>query len=144
LKLIAHHGGGVISLLSGRIELIAHAGKLDPTGTLEEQLARLRKPLLEYFKMLYVDTAMFGGEHAVSCVVGFFGPERIMFGSDAPFDTKGGSYFIPRTISDVEGAVSDTAERAMIFHGNVERILGIKSGDREPARQTVSTNTGEA
>jgi len=142
LKLIAHHGGGVIPLLSGRIELVAHAGKLDPTGTLDEQLERLRKPLLDYFKMLYVDTAMFGGEHAVRCVVEFFGVDRVMFGSDAPFDTKGGSYFIPRTISDVEGVVSDNAESAMIFHGNAERILGITSGDREPARQTLSTDTG--
>ena len=136
LKLIAHHGGGVIPLLSGRIELIAHAGKLDPTGTLEEQLERLGKPLLEYFKMLYVDTAMFGAAHGVRCVVDFFGPDRVMFGSDAPFDTKGGAYFIPGTISDVEQAVADDAARAMIFHEDAKRILGIESEDREPASQT--------
>ena len=59
-----------------------------------------------------------------------------MFGSDAPFDTKGRSYFIPRTISDVEGAVADQAERALIFQDNAERILGIESGYRKPARQT--------
>jgi predicted TIM-barrel fold metal-dependent hydrolase len=136
LKLIAHHGGGVIPHLSGRIALIAHAGKLDPTGTLEEQLERLGKPLLEYFKMLYVDTAMFGAAHAVRCVVDFFGPDHVMFGSDAPFDTKGGAYFIPSTISDVEGAVADNAARAMIFHDNAERILGIEPEDGEPPSHT--------
>ena len=127
LKLIAHHGGGLIPHLSGRFELIPHAGKLDPTGSLEKQLERLKKPPHEYLKMLYVDTAMFGGEHAVRCVIDFFGADRVMFGSDAPFDTKGGSYFIPRTISDVEGAVADKTERAMIFQDNAERILGIGS-----------------
>lgn len=91
--------------------------------------------------MLYVDTAMFGAPHAVKCVVDFFDPDRVMFGSDAPFDTKGGHYFIPATISDVEEAVADDAARAMIFHDNANRILGIKSGDREPARQTASTHT---
>ena len=105
-------------------------------ATLEKQLERLHKPLLEYFKMLYVDTAMFGAEHAVRCVVDFFGPERVMFGSDAPFDTKGGSYFIPRTISDVDQAVADDTARAMIFQDNAKRILGIEPGHREPARQT--------
>ena len=141
LKLIAHHGGGLIPHLSGRFELIPHAAKLDPTGSLEEQLERLQKPPSEYLKMLYVDTAMFGAPHAVKCVVDFFDPDRVMFGSDAPFDTKGGHYFIPATISDVEEAVADDAARAMIFHDNANRILGIKSGDREPARQTASTHT---
>jgi predicted TIM-barrel fold metal-dependent hydrolase len=88
LKLIAHHGGGVIPHLAGRFDLIPLGGKLDPTGSLQEQLQRLQKPPSDYLKMLYVDTAMFGGEHAVKCVVDFFGPDRVMFGSDAPFDTK--------------------------------------------------------
>jgi len=133
LKLIAHHGGGVIPHFAGRFDLIPHAGKLDPTGRLGEQLERLQKPPSECLKMLYVDTAMFGAEHAVRCVVDFFGPGHVMFGTDAPFDTTGGSYFIPRTISDVEGAVPDEPERAMIFQHNAERILGIGSRHRQPA-----------
>jgi uncharacterized protein len=136
LKLIAHHGGGLIPYLSARFELIPHAGKLDPTGSLEEQLARLQKPPAEYLKMPYVDSAMFGAMHAVRCVIDFFGPDRVMFGSDAPFDTKGGAHFISATIADIEGAVADDAERAMIFHGNAQRILGIESERREPASQT--------
>jgi uncharacterized protein len=86
--------------------------------------------------MLYVDSAMFGAMHAVRCVIDFFGPDRVMFGSDAPFDTKGGAHFISATIADIEGAVADDAERAMIFHGNAQRILGITSERREPASQT--------
>jgi uncharacterized protein len=74
LKLIAHHGGGLIPHLSGRFELIPLGAKLDPSGRLQEQLDRLQKPPSEYLKMLYVDTATFGGEHAVKCVVDFFGP----------------------------------------------------------------------
>ncbi|HXO07903.1 MAG TPA: amidohydrolase family protein, partial [Solirubrobacteraceae bacterium] len=136
LKLIAHHGGGLIPHLAGRFDLIPHGGKLDPSGRLQEQLQRLQKPPSEYLKMLYVDTAMFGNEHAVRCVVEFFGPDRVMFGSDAPFDTKGGSYFIPRTVSDVEAAVADQTERAMIFHDNAQRILGLNSGNGKTTSQT--------
>jgi uncharacterized protein len=131
LKLIVHHGGGVIPHLAGRFDLIPHGGRLDPTGRLQGQLERLQKPPSDYLKMLYVDTAMFGNEHAVRCVVEFFGPDRVMFGSDAPFDTKGGSYFIPRTMADIEQAVAGESERAMIFELNAERILMTRQHHRE-------------
>jgi len=45
--------------------------KLDPT--LREALDHLHKTPIEYFKMLYVDTAMFGCTYAVRCVLEFFG-----------------------------------------------------------------------
>jgi uncharacterized protein len=75
--------------------------------------------------MLYVDSALFGSRHSVECIVDFFGAERVLFGTDTPMDTKGGSHFIPATISDVEGAVADEAVWAAIFEGNARRILGI-------------------
>ncbi len=136
LKLIAHHGGGAIPHFSGRFEVMPAFGKLDPSGNLEQQLEHLQKKPFEYFRMLYVDTAMFGGQHGVRCVLDFFGPDRVMFGTDAPFDTEGGSYFIPRTISDVEGAVEDTAVRAAIFEDNAKRILGINTAVRQPKNHT--------
>ncbi len=73
--------------------------------------------------MLYVDTAMFGAVHAVDCVIDFFGPEHVLFGTDTPFDTKAGAHFIPATISDVENAVQAEATRSVIFEGNAHRIL---------------------
>jgi aminocarboxymuconate-semialdehyde decarboxylase len=73
--------------------------------------------------MLYVDTAMFGGEHGVRCIVDFFGPDRVLFGTDTPFDAQAGSYFIPRTTRDVEGAIDTDANRDAIFEGNARRIL---------------------
>jgi aminocarboxymuconate-semialdehyde decarboxylase len=123
LKLIVHHGGALIPHFSGRVQMIPWFTGLD--ATLGETLERLQKELIDYFKMLYVDSAMFGSRHSVECVVDFFGPERVLFGTDTPFDTKGGSHFIPVTISDVEGAVPDEAARAAIFEGNARRILRI-------------------
>jgi aminocarboxymuconate-semialdehyde decarboxylase len=87
--------------------------------------------------MLYVDTAMFGGQHSVKCVVDFFGPERVLFGSDAPFDAQAGSYFIPRTTADVEDAVSTAADRAAIFAGNASRLLRITPGTRSLPREAA-------
>jgi aminocarboxymuconate-semialdehyde decarboxylase len=127
LKLIAHHGGGLIPHFSGRVEIMPSFANLDPSGSLGEALGRLKKPPIDYFRMLYVDTAMFGGQHGVRCVVDFFGPERVLFGTDAPFDAQGGSYFIPTTLADIEGAIGKETERSAIFEGNASRVLGIEA-----------------
>jgi aminocarboxymuconate-semialdehyde decarboxylase len=127
LKLIAHHGGGLIPHFSGRIEMLPFLAGLDPGGTLREALDRLQRKPSDYYKMLYVDTAMFGAEHGVRCVVDFFGPDQVLFGTDTPFDAQAGSYFIPRTTRDVEGAIDSKADREAIFEGNARRILGIDS-----------------
>jgi aminocarboxymuconate-semialdehyde decarboxylase len=97
--------------------------KLDPT--LQRALDHLHKTPVEYFRMLYVDTAMFGCTHGVCSVLEFFGPGRVLFGTDTPFDTKGGAHFIPATISDVEAAATDASVRTDIFEGNARRVLGI-------------------
>lgn len=123
LKLIAHHGGALIPHFSGRVAMMPDFAGMD--ATLGEALDRLQQPPLAYFKMLYVDTALFGSRHGVACVVDFFGPARVLFGTDTPFDTQGGARFIPVTIADVEGAVPDEDVRAAIFAGNARRILGI-------------------
>jgi hypothetical protein len=60
----------------------------------------------------------------VKCVIDFFGLERVLFGTDAPMDTRGGSHFIPATISDVEDAVADESARAALFERNARRLLG--------------------
>ncbi len=123
LRLIAHHGGALIPHLSGRVAMMPDFTEMD--ATLSEALNQLQKSPLEYFKMLYVDTAMFGAPHAVECVIEFFGAEHVLFGTDTPFDTRGGAYFIPSTISDVEGAVEGEAARQAIFEGNARSVLGI-------------------
>ena len=64
LKLIAHHGGGLIPHFSVRVEVMPAFADLDPSGGLGEALAWLKKQPIDYFRMLYVDTAMFGGQRA--------------------------------------------------------------------------------
>ena len=111
----------MIAHFSGRIAMIPSFTGLDPH--LNEALGQLQKPLIEYFKMLYVDTAMFGSRHGVTCVVDFFGADHVLFGTDTPFDTRGGATFIPATISDVEHAVPDAGTRDRIFENNARRVL---------------------
>jgi aminocarboxymuconate-semialdehyde decarboxylase len=137
LKLIAHHGGGVIAQLSGRIEMMSWLAGLDTSGSLVEALDRLERKPIEYFRLLYVDTAMFGAHHGVKCAADFFGTERMLFGSDAPFDAQAGSYFIRRTTADVEAAIETTTDRDAIFQGNAQRILRIDPPSRRLSHQAA-------
>jgi predicted TIM-barrel fold metal-dependent hydrolase len=125
LKLLAHHGGGLIPHFSGRVAQMAGFTGLDTS--LAAALGRLQQEPLAYCRMLYADTALFGAGHSVASVVGFFGVERVLFGSDTPYDMQGGARFIAVTIADVEGAVPDAAARARIFEENAHRILGIRA-----------------
>jgi hypothetical protein len=61
--------------------------------------------------MLYVDPALFGAPNGMPCIIDFFGRDRVLFGTDAPLDTQGGSRFIPTTIPDVEPRSRSRAPR---------------------------------
>jgi aminocarboxymuconate-semialdehyde decarboxylase len=125
LRVIGHHGGGMVPHFSGRLGhyLETWGPKMDPEfGT---ALQSLKKPLLDYFRMFYVDTAMNGAKHAVACVVEFVGPEHVLFGTDTPFDPQDGT-FVQDTIADIQ-SLPGQSTRKRLYNGNALRVLGIKS-----------------
>jgi aminocarboxymuconate-semialdehyde decarboxylase len=87
-------------------------------------LKSLSKPLLEYFRMFYVDTAMNGAKHAVACVVEFFGAGHVLFGTDTPFDPEPGM-FVRDTIADVDALNVDNEECRQIVKENAIEVLGL-------------------
>jgi aminocarboxymuconate-semialdehyde decarboxylase len=124
LRIIAHHGGGMIPHFSGRLGhyLETWGPKLD--DELGAALQSLNKPLLDYFRMFYVDTAMNGAKHAVACALEFFGPEHVLFGTDTPFDPEEGK-FVYDVIADVESLPRAQAIRTRIYNGNARKVLGL-------------------
>ena len=124
LRIIGHHGGGMIPHFSGRLGryLEVWGPRIDPD--LATVLPELKKPLLDYFRMFYVDTALNGAEHGVRCVVDFFGADHVLFGTDTPFDPAPGE-FVRDTIADVEALDVKNSQRDSIFRGNALRVLGI-------------------
>src|SRR3989442_361810 len=91
LAIITHHMGAMLPYFEGRA-----GGGLDQLGSRTEDpddavaLARLGRRPLDYFKMFYGDTALFGAQHAMECGLAFFGAERVLFGTDMPFDPEKG------------------------------------------------------
>ena len=124
LKIITHHMGGMVPFFAEKIAIgFEQLFADDPWKNPLAAAAGLRKQPLEYFRMLNGDTALNGSLPALRCGHAFFGNDRSLFASDAPFDPDGGSYLIRTTIEAVEALEVSGAERAAIFEGNTRRLL---------------------
>ncbi len=124
LKIIAHHLGGMIPYFEGRVgpgwdQLGSRTSDEDYTVLLKQ----LKKRPLDYFKMFYADSAVFGSAAATKCGLAFFGADNVLFASDSPFDPEKGPGYIRETIKVInELPISDT-DRQKIFEGNARRLL---------------------
>jgi predicted TIM-barrel fold metal-dependent hydrolase len=129
IRIITHHMGAMVPFCAGRV-----GGGLDQLGTRSDDpddvaaLGRLRKRPIEYFKMFYGDTALFGAWHAMESGLAFFGADRILFGTDMPFDPEKGPGFIRDTIAAMEKMRATDEERQKIYEGNARRLLRLKLG----------------
>jgi aminocarboxymuconate-semialdehyde decarboxylase len=128
LKIITHHMGAMAPYFAGRVgpgwdQLGARTSA--PGG--DEALKRLKKRPVDYFHMFYADTALFGAYDATVCGLAFFGADRVLFASDAPFDPEGGPMYIRDTIAIVDRLSISEAERARIYAGNATRLLKLDS-----------------
>lgn len=85
----------------------------------------LPRPPVEYFRRFYADTALFGAPHAVRCVLDFFGPQHVLFGTDMPL---GPANAIQATIDDIEACELSSENRSAVYGGNAARLLRLGGG----------------
>ena len=76
--------------------------------------------------MFYGDTALFGAWHAMECGLAFFGADRVLFGTDMPFDPEKGPGFIRDTIAAMERMHATAEEKVKIYEGNARRLLRLR------------------
>lgn len=124
IRIITHHLGGVIPYFDGRVgpgwdQLGARTSNEDLAPVLE----RLEKRPIDYFKMFYGDTALFGSYAGTVCGLDFFGADNVLFASDSPFDPEGGAGYIRDTIAIIDRLDISEDDRNKIYHGNAERLM---------------------
>jgi predicted TIM-barrel fold metal-dependent hydrolase len=85
-----------------------------------------QKPYVEHFKKFSCDTAVFGfAPKILDIVVDFFGPDRVLFGSDSPMDVTGGQYFTSETLRSIDAMSISPELRRAILAKNASRVLKI-------------------
>ncbi|MGH3319734.1 MAG: amidohydrolase family protein [Streptosporangiaceae bacterium] len=126
LKFLIHHGGSMVPHFAGRVGPgWDQLGARTPADQKEDVTGYpLSKRPIDYFRMFYADTAMFGAAHALRCVIDFYGPDHVLFGSDCPFDPEKGPGYIRATIRNLEELDLPDDARSAIFGGNLQRLLG--------------------
>ncbi|HET8998203.1 MAG TPA: amidohydrolase family protein, partial [bacterium] len=122
--IITHHMGAMAPYFSGRL-----SGGYDQFGTrspeqqVEQLPVQLAHPPQWYFTRFYADTALNGAPHAVRCGLEYFPPERVLFGTDTPFDVEGGAGYIREVIAALDQIGLPPERRQMIDEGNFRRLL---------------------
>ena len=127
LKIITHHGGGMIPFFEGRIGPgFDQLGNRTSGSNYKELLQELKKRPIDYFRMFYADTATFGSKPATECALSFFGADHVLFASDAPYDPEQGPMYIRETIKVLDELDVSDAERNKLYHGNAEKLLHLR------------------
>src|SRR6266850_1149707 len=127
LKIITHHLGAMAPFLVDRIGYgMDQFGSRTADEDYEGLLKRMKKRPLEYFKMFYGDTSVNGSASAIRCGLDFFGADRVLFGTDCPFDPQGGPLFIRETIKTLDKMTLKPADRRKIYFGNAVNMLRLK------------------
>ena len=115
LRIYLHHSGGMTPTFGRRV----NGSWLElqtPAVEDEAAYAALKRPVADYFNLLYADTS---GQTpiAITAAIEFFGIEHVMLGSDAPFGPLENHL---ATLAHLDLSDSD---RALLTGGNAQRVL---------------------
>ncbi len=118
IKIITHHMGGMIPFFDGRIGPgMAVLGQRTTDEDHTEVLSSLEKPHLDYFRMFYGDTAMFGSNLGIKCGLEFFGIDHAVFSTDCPFAP------VRETFRSVEDLGLSEEDRQKLYGANARRLM---------------------
>jgi len=124
IKIITHHMGAMAPYFEGRVgpgwDQLGTRTTDEDYGALLERLER--RPI-DYFRMFYADTAVFGAYDATVCGLKFFGADKVVFASDAPFDPERGPMYIRETIAILDRLPISNEEREKIYWKNAVALL---------------------
>ncbi len=119
LKFITHHCGGMVPFFEQRLSIAYDLNEMRMKSKVKQRLTR---PVLDYYRLFYADTAVHS-KAAIRCGYEFFGPDHLLFGTDMPYDNELGFRFVRQAIQSVEQLEIPDAAKEKIFHENARRLL---------------------
>lgn len=120
LKFVTHHAGAMVPFFAQRI-----AGYWDyvETRLKRNYKAGLRRPLVDYFRLFYNDTAIYGNTPGLMCAYSFFGAEHLLFGTDIPYDSQNGNRYIRDTIAAIDQMDISPEDKKKIYEDNARSLF---------------------
>ncbi len=129
LKVVTHHLGGMVPYFEGRVgygwdQLGTRTSDVDYKALLKS----MKKRPIDYLRMFYGDTALFGGRAGTVCGLEFFGIDHVVFASDTPFEPEPG-LFIRETIKVLDSLEISAGDREKIYFRNAQRLLNLSKAE---------------
>lgn len=109
LKILTHHGGGMVPFFAARIASV--------------EGEEVGSQIMDKFRNFYADTALQGNSAALMCAYSFFGADHILFGSDMPYDDQLGDRSIRGALTPIEQLNISAEEKKNIFENNARRLF---------------------
>jgi predicted TIM-barrel fold metal-dependent hydrolase len=120
LKIVTHHCGGMVPYLKERIKNFLDVGEMRR----KNEVPRLAKAPIEYYKLFYNDTAIYGNPQGIECARAFCGIDRLLFAADFPLgDMEYGNRNYRQTINAIEEIGLDDGERKKIYEENARQLM---------------------
>lgn len=121
LKLVIHHHGALVPLFAQRMQ---YGWDYFEQNTGVKQSETLGRPYIDHFRKFHCDTATQGvAPKLLEMAVDFFGPERVLFGTDAPMDASAGRSFTADAIASLERTALPAADKKRVWSANARRLL---------------------
>jgi predicted TIM-barrel fold metal-dependent hydrolase len=115
LKVVTHHMGAMLPYFVRRIETTFDLHLKD----------KLPHHISQYWGNFYGDTAVDGAVAAYPCGYAFFGPDRLMYGTDYPFGPQVGEAYIRDNLAGVKAMDIPSQDMEKILGGNAKKLLKI-------------------
>lgn len=119
LNFVVADVGGVLAFFGQRATNI-YTGRTDEL----RQRYGLKENPLATFKRFFVDTA----DHPAStlrCVLDFFGPDRMVYGSNYPYGPEAGCLFVRNSLRAIDELSLEPEARKAILGQNAAQLLGL-------------------
>ena len=124
IKFITHHCGAMVPYFEHRLTTGHDYNRIRLKSNIYDVLS---KPLLDYYRMFYVDTANSVNVNGLMCAYKFYGADHILFGTDAPYDCEDGGSLTRDLIRFIQSAEMTKEEKDLIFQGNARRLLHLQA-----------------
>jgi predicted TIM-barrel fold metal-dependent hydrolase len=120
LKVITHHCGGMLPFYEERARAFHDRGESIRS---DKDKIGLTKAPIDYYKMIYADTAIYGNTPGLMLGRAFFGIDHLLFGTDFPFAGQYGERVTRQTIAAIENMDISDSEKKKIFEDNARALM---------------------